>query len=262
MTKALILAAGEGTRLRPLTNDRPKCAVELGSVPLIDRQITTLQACGVTEIHLVTGYLSNQLKGYGTSQSKNHNYQSSNMVESLFSGLNFIEACQEDLLISYGDIIYSEENLQRLLSESYDVTVMVDKDWYKLWSLRLENPLDDAETMLLAEDGKIIELGKKPKGYRDIHGQYTGLVKVSAKRLKDLIDFYNNLDKSLSYDGNAFQNMYMTTFIQLLIDSGWEVFASMVENGWLEVDTKSDLDLYEHLLSSGSISENLKLKNS
>ena len=260
MTKAIILAAGEGKRLRPLTNDRPKCAVVLGGLPLIERQISTLQACGVTDIHLITGYLSNQLNGYGTSQSINHNYQSSNMVESLFSGLKFIEACEEDLLISYGDIIYSTDNLQELLKESHDVTVMVDKDWYQLWSLRLDNPLDDAETMLLADDGKIIELGKKPDSYRDIHGQYTGLFKVSAKRLRDLINFYNDLDKSLLYEGSTFKNMYMTTFIQLLIDSGWQVFASMVENGWLEVDTKSDLDLYENLISSGSLMENLKLK--
>ena len=56
MTRALILAAGQGTRLRPLTNDKPKCLVPLLGKSLLERQVDTLKKSGVTNIHIATGY--------------------------------------------------------------------------------------------------------------------------------------------------------------------------------------------------------------
>ena len=61
--KVIILAAGQGTRLRPLTDEVPKCMVKLNSKSLIERQIESIKACGVLEqdIYILTGYKEEKL---------------------------------------------------------------------------------------------------------------------------------------------------------------------------------------------------------
>jgi NDP-sugar pyrophosphorylase family protein len=54
------------------------------------------------------------------------------------------------------------------------------------------------------------------------------------------------MDKSQVYDGKDFDNMYMTSFIQNLIDTGWQVQAAPIKGGWLEVDSIEDLQVYEN----------------
>ncbi|EGU33640.1 nucleotidyl transferase [Vibrio sp. N418] len=247
MTKALILAAGQGTRLRPITNDKPKCLVPLMGKSLLERQVDILTLNSIRDIHIATGYCSEQIVTLGFNTSYNERFESTNMVESLFSAIEFIRNCKEDLIISYGDIVYQEENLQQLLSCDDDIVLMVDKNWKSLWSLRLDNPLEDAETFIMNDNGYVTELGKKPSCYEEIQGQYTGLIKVKADKIPEFIEFYQALDRAKIYDGNDFYNMYMTTFLQLLIDSGWNVKAELVEGGWLEIDSLSDLSCYEEM---------------
>ncbi|EGR0436573.1 phosphocholine cytidylyltransferase family protein [Vibrio parahaemolyticus] len=259
MTKAIILAAGQGTRLRPITNDRPKCLVELKGKSLLERQVKTLNSQGIHDIQVVTGYLSEKIESLGYNTSFNARYKESNMVESLFSAIEFIKNCNEDLIIGYGDIIYDEINLEALMKSESEVSIMIDKEWLALWSLRLDNPLDDAETLVMDNEGYITELGKKPENYAQIQGQYTGLIKVKAGKIKDFISFYEDLDREVLYDNKNFENMYMTSFIQLLINSGWKVKASLVCNGWLEIDSVEDLIIYEKLAETDELNKFISL---
>ncbi|MCA4021087.1 phosphocholine cytidylyltransferase family protein [Vibrio vulnificus] len=253
MTKALILAAGQGTRLRPITNDRPKCLVPLMGVSLLERQVSILNEARITDIHIATGYRSDQIDKLGFATSYNENFDKTNMVESLFCAIEFIRECEEDLVISYGDIVYQIENLNAVLNSDDEVTLMIDKNWKDLWATRLENPLDDAETLVLDSNGYVIELGKKPENYDQIDGQYTGLIKIRKDKLADLIAFYHGLNRETNYDGQDFKNMYMTSFLQLLIDTGWQVKAAEVRSGWLEVDSVDDLKCYEDLFKRGEL---------
>ncbi|MFT7559809.1 MAG: choline kinase [Flavobacteriales bacterium] len=258
MTRALILAAGQGTRLRPLTDTVPKCLVHLHGKSLLDRQVETLKHCGVQDIHIAAGYKAEQIQELGFDVSINPHFASTNMVESLFSARNFI-AEGGDLIIAYGDIIYQQENLDTLLTTKSDVVLMIDKAWRDLWSARMEDPLQDAETLIINEHGYVTELGKKPKNYDSIQGQYTGLIKIDAAKIDDFIAFYDQLDRQETYDGKDFLNMYMTSFIQLVIDAGWQVKAAEVQNGWLEVDSVEDLRLYETLSENGNLDKLHKL---
>ena len=168
------------------------------------------------------------------------------MVETLFSARSFIEQ-NGDLIISYGDIIFEQKNLDLLLNSNDEISLMIDKQWKDLWKIRIENPLEDAETLVI--DGKefITEIGKRPKNYNKIHGQYTGLIKVRSDKIGQLIDFYDTLDRNKLYDGKNFKNMYMTSFMQELINANWKVKAVLVNGGWLEIDSVSDLKTYEKL---------------
>ena len=69
----------------------------------------------------------------------------------------------------------------------------------------IQNPLEDAETLVMDNNNYVLELGKKPNNYDKIQGQYTGLIKVRADKVKDLVNFYDNLDRKKLYDGKNFK---------------------------------------------------------
>ena len=94
---------------------------------------------------------------------------------------------------------------------------MVDDGWYDLWSVRNENPLIDAETLKYGDDGRLVEIGKKPISLDEIEGQYTGLIKISNRKIGDLLAFYDNLNQQAIYDGKTFDQMYMTSLQFLLM---------------------------------------------
>ena len=249
--KALILAAGFGSRLMPLTQENPKCMVEYRGKKLIDYEVGALRGAGMSEIAVVGGYLFEVLKSYVESQLnikniyQNIKYDKTNMVQTMFCAREFLESCikeRQDLVISYADIVYSAEIVQKLMESQEPLSIVVDKDWRTLWEKRFANPLLDAETLKL-EGGKVIELGKKPSSYAEIEAQYIGLFKFSHSFLPQVLGFYDELDRGAIYDGKDFLNMYMTSFLQVLIDIFGGAQAVVINGGWCEIDFKSDLEI-------------------
>lgn len=253
MTHCLILAAGEGNRLRPYTDNCPKALVSLMGKPIIEYQFSTLRSVGIKEIAIATGYMPEGFERYGIKTYHNKNYYKTNMVESLLEARPFLGQASSDLIISYGDIVYQKNNLETLLATHGDIALMIDDGWYDLWSARNEDPLVDAETLKYGDEGQIIEIGKKPVSLDEIEGQYTGLIKISHKKIRDLLDFYDNLSQRELYDGKPFEQMYMTSFLQLLINANWRIEPSRVKHGWLEIDTVDDLHLYEKMYAEGNL---------
>lgn len=246
--KMIILAAGQGTRLRPLTNDKPKCMVEYNNKPIIDYILETAKGCNIENIAIVNGYkkevLEEYLKDQGCAFFTNTNFDKTNMVSTLFCAKEFMN---DDLIISYADIIYKKEILQKLISSEEEFSVVVDKGWRELWSLRMGNPLDDAETLKI-KDGNIIELGKKANSYDEIEGQYIGLIKISKNIINKVIAYYDSLDKEQLYDAKDYDNMYMTSLVQLIIDNLMNVKPVLINGGWIEIDSTEDLIAYKDYL--------------
>lgn len=237
----LIVAAGQGTRLRPLTNEIPKCMVKYKNKSIINYILETTKSCGIKDIGIINGYkhqvLENYLKSEKVDFFTNKNYDKTNMVSSLFCAEKFMN---DDLIISYADIIYKKDILEKLINAKNNFSVIVDRKWKELWSLRMENPLDDAETLKI-KNGNIIEIGKKAYSYNDIEGQYIGLFKISKKIVNKVIKFYHNLNKEGSYDGKNFENMFMTSFIQMIVDNLLNVTPIFIDGGWIEIDSLDDL---------------------
>ena len=98
-----------GKRLRPHTNEVPKCMVRLGNIPLIERQLASIASCDFDkdDIALVGGYKQDKLNRLGIRQFKNPRYALTNMVTTLFCARDFMKS-DEDLIISYGDIVYEK----------------------------------------------------------------------------------------------------------------------------------------------------------
>jgi L-glutamine-phosphate cytidylyltransferase len=252
--KVIILAAGQGTRLMPYTAERPKCMVEFNSKPIINYIIDSINTVGIENIIIVSGYKSEVLKKHLIKHNNiryytNNNFATTNMVYSLFVAENELTS-NEDVIISYSDIIYKSEVLQKLINCDSPISVVVDKDWKKLWRIRMGNPLDDAETLKIDSSGKIIEIGKKAKSYNEIEGQYIGLIKLKSSFLKEIRSFYHSLDKNTLYDGKTFNNMFMTSFLQH-ISAQIPLIPCYINGGWLEIDSVEDLHRYKiHAIST------------
>jgi len=236
--KVILLVAGEGKRLRPYTLDRPKCMVEIGGVSLIDRQLAVLKSEGLTDIVMIGGYKADMLKREGIKLKINSRYYETNMVWTLFSAEDELEG---DVIVSYGDIVYSSEILHSLLESNADIAITIDKEWESYWRARNEDPLDDAETLKLREDGTISEIGQKPKSLDEIEGQYMGLMKFSTKGLKQIKEIFHTAVNDGKLLGKNVENAYMTDLLQAVINSGQEINAIPVYGGWIEVDTVDDL---------------------
>ena len=174
------------------------------------------------------------------------------MVASLFAAEALMDG-SEDLIVSYGDIVYERRVLDAILGSGAAVGVCVDLNWRRYWQLRMDDPLRDAETLKIGNDGRLIELGRKPSSYGEIEAQYIGLIKFRADQMAAIRRFYHGLDLDRFYEGKSVDQMYMTTFIQLLIDDGFDVRPVKIESGWLEIDTLEDLDLYNKIGVSGQL---------
>ena len=240
--KAIILAAGTGTRLRPLTDDKPKCMVNLNDKPMLDWQIGVLTSEGIDEIHVVAGYRKEKIVNPKVILHENKRYATTNMVTTLFCAEAAMDG-NEDIIISYGDIVYSRTVLKSLKECVAPVCVVVDKGWFGYWKERMDDPMSDAETLKMEGDARIVELGKKPKGLDEVQGQYIGLFKIRADMVKAFRDVWREMDRQGIYDGQSFDNMYMTSFLQHLIDTDWTLRPVFTDRGWFEVDSPSDLAL-------------------
>ena len=239
--RVIILAAGQGTRLRPLTNNRPKCMVELNGKPLIKYQLDMFKKYNVKDINIVTGYLEEKINFEDVNKFYNPKYENTNMVATLFCANELFDG-KDDILISYGDIVFNDNVFKAIESADNKVNVVVDRGWRKYWEARMEDPLRDAETLKIDEKGNIKELGKKPNSYDDIEGQYIGLIKIEKDMAPKIKEYYNQLDKSNLYDGKDYENMYMTSFLQMITDNLIPLNPIYINNGWIEVDEPSDLE--------------------
>ena len=90
--KAIILAAGRGSRMGTLTDNKPKCLAKVKDKMLIEYQITALNAAGIKEIAVVTGYKAEFLNNYGTYHFHNSDWAETNMLHSLFYAKDWLES--------------------------------------------------------------------------------------------------------------------------------------------------------------------------
>lgn len=254
--KTIILAAGQGTRLRPLTDDRPKCMVEVNGISIIERQLDTMHRCGIADkdITIIAGYrgdvLSEKFKDTRMHIITNQEYETTNMVCSLMCAENLMKQ-QDDVLISYGDIIYNENVLQKILDSIENISVTVDDGWYSYWSQRCENPLDDAETLMYDENDYLVEIGQKTIDLNKVQAQYIGLMRFRGEGLSRMLELAKEAKERTEHGialwrtTRSYQKMYMTDLLQGLIDEGDQLKAVHIERGWFEIDDCDDLKLVE-----------------
>ena len=233
--KGIVLAAGRGSRMGDLTEHSHKCLTILDGKSLLDWQLSSMNQAGINDVTIVTGYKSSLLKG-AFEKIQNSRWNQTNMVSSLF-------CCDRptiDTIVSYSDILYSSIHVRKLIENQGDIVITSDKLWLQLWSIRFENPLDDAESF--KTDGDILkEIGKKVDKISSIEGQFMGLIKFSPKGW----DICYNLFKT--FPQKKQDDLDMSTFLSHLIKSE-KVNVVFIEGNWCEIDSLNDLNTYKKKL--------------
>lgn len=261
--KAIILAAGQGTRLKKYTENLPKGMLSFQGKTIIERQIETYRRCGIEDIIIVTGFAADKINYADIKYYKNEDFASTNMVESLMAAKSEFT---EDVIVSYSDILFEEKMLRRMMAAEGDYLVAVDKDWKVYWEARYGKVDYDTESLSLDNENNIVELGKEDPKLEDIDARYVGLLKFSKAGL-DMIqnilerDREEYMDKPWKQSGKTIRKAYMTDLLQAVIESGRHVKAELFDNGWIEFDTNEDYEKACRWVDEGSVGRFINLLN-
>ena len=253
--KAIILAAGSGTRLGKYTENMPKGMLQFNGKSLIETQIEVLKSCGIGNIIIVRGYMQDKIRIKGVKYYENEDYANTNMVETLFAAE---EEMDDDIIVCYSDILYQRSVIKKALDSKADIGVAVDSDYLDYWKARLDDPQSDTESLVI-ENGNITELGDTNCKIENARVRYVGLIKFSKKGVEVLKKIYHESKKKYySKDepwlrSKSFKKAYMTCMLQAIINAGYIVKPITISRGWLEFDTEQDYEKYSKWLKEGTL---------
>lgn len=249
---AIIVAAGYEPGMMPLIQDRPKAMLDIKGKTLLERQIDTLNACGVKDVAVVRGYKKEAFHLTTPRYYDNDHYESTSEVVSLF--------CAEPelrgrVVVMYSDVLFDQGILEKLLKAEGDVNIVVDRAWYDHMRAGqpAERPYEDLVITrrppsggyrYLAGEGSspVVRIGHDlPR--EDCDGEFVGLMMLSPEGVRALRAAYqearDNPDAPL-HEAPGLRQAKLTDLIQKLIDNGTEVHAVDVYKGWTEIDTFED----------------------
>jgi L-glutamine-phosphate cytidylyltransferase len=239
--RALILAAGRGSRMRSLTRHRPKCLVPFAGRPLLHWQLAALRAAGLDQIAIVGGYLREALVAPGCTHLDNPRWAQTNMVATLACADAWLRA--DSCIVSYADIVYHPNHIRALARVLGDIAITYDRLWKQLWIERFNDPLGDAETFRRAADGTLTEIGGRAESLQAIEGQYMGLLRFTPASWARIRGWLEALPPA------ARDRLDMTGLLRRLLAQGTRIDTVPVEGRWCEVDSDEDLALYESRLN-------------
>lgn len=261
MMKAIILAAGQGTRLKKYTENLPKGMLEFDGKTIIERQIETYRRCGIADIIVVRGFAADKITYSGVNYYENADYANTNMVESLMAAKQEFDG---DVIVSYSDILFEESMLRGMMASEEDFAVAVDDNWQEYWQARYGKVDFDIESLSLDENDNITELGLEAPKLEDIDARYIGLLKFSQKGLAKITEIFDRdyeeyKDRPWKQSGKTIRKAYMTDLLQAVIESGSQVKAVKFSNGWIEFDTNEDYETAVRWVGNGTLGKFIRL---
>lgn len=228
----IILAAGLGSRLRPLTDCKPKCLLEVDKKTLLEHQLRALRNAGLQLITIVTGHFHDQVEAFVRSNfpgdsiriCRNNFYQTTNNAYSL--GLALKKEGGPFLLLD-GDLLFENQLLKRLVESKKENLFVVDR--------QLDALTDEAMKVSFNNAGQIICFSKKINPAKAA-GEYIGIARLGNKWFERL---YNAVE---SMDAKARENAYYEDIINPLIPSSPPLnILCTGGHRWTEIDTCKDL---------------------
>lgn len=250
--KAIIIAAGPGTRLRPLTADLPKGMLTIHGQPLIERAIELYRAHGIPDISIIRGYKREKINFPNITYFENTDFWNNNILHSLmYARAKLEEALHvgEELVISYSDIWYTEGILTALIKDAHDIAAIVDTDWQKRYDGRTEHPISEAENVILDEEKKILQIGKHLSTLhlpRQKQGEFIGLWKFTPRGTEVFLGHFDRLDALLKktdpyQHAQEWQRSYIADIFQDMIGQGEKIYGVLIQKNWQEFDTVQDV---------------------
>ena len=240
---AIIIAGGNSTRIRPLSNEIPKTMIEIYGKSILERQIELFQRYGISDITVVTGYQSEKINLPNITCIKNEKYKSTNVNEGLFCAKAKLN---DSVVIAYGDLMFEYEVLERILNFKGDIGVGVRLNWKPHYKGRTLHPISEAENVVI-ENNKIVKIRKNISKCEknQIIGEFIGIMKLSKNASDILVQKYLELQKShigKFHNAPSLKQAYTTDMLQEIIDSDYLVEPVIIEGKWCEIDTIQDIE--------------------
>lgn len=238
--RAVVLSAGKGSRLLPLTEDRPKCLIEFAGRTLLEWQLDSLEAAGIDDIVVVTGFRDAMVDAVVAARTGSASVRTFfnpfyHVADNLGSIWLARAAFDTDLLILNGDTLVPPELIATLLRDATaDVTVTVDR-----------KPAYDADDMKVLEaNGRLLRIGKSlaPGAYNAESIGLLGMTAAGARTFIDLVD-------RIMHTPEGTANWYLRA-IDRLADHHPVGIVSIEGMAWQEVDYPADVEAAEILTKS------------
>jgi len=240
-TDVIIIAAGMGSRLKKHTENLPKCMLDFNGKTLLQHQLDAYRSCGLNNISVIRGYQKDKINYPDLTYYENSDYQNNNILNSLFAAEG---ALHGHVIISYSDILFEKEVVERLLESEHDISIVVDIDWKGYYAGRKDHPINEAENVIFDANNNVIEIGKILTDKHDVHGEFIGMMKLSP-RGAEIFKKHFHRSKDIYWDkpfqrADTFQKAYLTDMIQEMTDLGVAIHCVIIERGWKEIDTEED----------------------
>lgn len=246
--KAIIISAGKGERLYPLTKNTPKSLLEVGhGYTLLETQLHSLSENKIKDIVIITGFKAEQIDAKVKEYQKDMNittvfnpfFDISNNLLSVWMARHHMTG---DFITINGDDIFSPEVIANLLKSTHDITMVIDE----------KKEYDDDDMKVIHKDGEVQRVSKKiPPA--EANGESIGIIKYSNKGPKIFVDMLDTMVRDLQN-----RHLFYLQAIQNIIDKGFKVHYSMCkESDWAELDFHPDLKLIRTYLSRNKVLDQL-----
>ncbi|GBD91297.1 bifunctional IPC transferase and DIPP synthase [bacterium BMS3Abin04] len=232
--KCVILAAGIASRLRPLTNDTPKCLLEIGNKTILGRTLDNLLDNGINDFVIVTGYLESKIKEFVSKNYSalniefiyNEKYDSTNNIYSLWLCKESVRS--SDILLLDSDIIFDRRIIPLLLKSSYENCLAV--------RLTAETNEEEMKVAITGEN-EIKNISKKID-LNEADGESIGIEKFNNRFVNEL---YIILDRMILEEGKS--NVFYEAAFEKAMENGNSIYAvDLGSYRCVEVDTAEDIE--------------------
>lgn len=228
----VILAAGMATRLRPLTDNCPKCLLKIGNRSLLQRTIDAMKGAGIKELVVVTGYHGEMIRDFIQKQYQNievhfidnADYKTTNNIYSLWLAKPFIAG--KDFLLMDSDILFSPDIINHIL-KTPSTTLAMNR-----------HTLGEEEMKVVIDDQNMVTEISKTCSVNDAAGESVGIEKIEA-------DYSAALFKELEtmMDTEHLENVFYEQAFKRLIPQGFSFYAKDTTDMFsMELDTVEDFN--------------------
>ncbi|MCG8547353.1 MAG: phosphoenolpyruvate mutase [Alphaproteobacteria bacterium] len=236
---AVVLAASRGNALRELTEEQPKCMLDIRGQPLLRRLTRSLNDAGVQNICVVAGYRADAIDLPNIDKVVNDRFEETGEVASLACAFDALEG---ECIVSYGDILFRNYMLNLLLESTDDITLVVDANWP---AERAMAPKHTADLVRCSRPYVVEDLDGLPVHLQrvdaaiapeEVDGEWVGLIKLSARGA----ELFRTEIGAMADDG-VFETAGLPDLIDRLIDRGEKPTVLYVTGDWLDVNDAFDL---------------------